>query len=123
MPYLVFAVTVCSIPWLPAGATVPRFALLSVVLPAMLLFKIPPVPRFVFILGVILALILSRITDMLMRSVLPYAPSGGLVLIDLKLILITLAGILCIGLLSGIYPAWRAGRIRPLEAIRGEAGR
>jgi ABC-type lipoprotein release transport system permease subunit len=60
---------------------------------------------------------------MVMRAVLPYAPSGGLVLIDFKLILITLVGIVCIGLLSGIYPAWRAGRIRPLEAIRGEAAR
>jgi putative ABC transport system permease protein len=75
------------------------------------------------VIGVILALILSRITDMVMRAVLPYAPSGGLVLIDFKLILITLVGIVCIGLLSGIYPAWRAGRIRPLEAIRGEAAR
>jgi len=75
------------------------------------------------ILGVILALILSRVTDLVMRSVLPYAPSGGLVLIDVKLGLITLAAILCIGLLSGIYPAWKAGRIRPLEAIRGEVGR
>jgi putative ABC transport system permease protein len=75
------------------------------------------------LLGVILALILSRVTDIVMRNVLPYAPGGGLVLIDLRLILITLVGILCIGLLSGVYPAWRAGRIRPLEAIRGEAGR
>lgn len=75
------------------------------------------------ILGIILALILSRVTDMLIRYVLPYAPGGGLVLIDLKLILITLAAVLCIGLLGGLYPAWKAGRIRPLEAIRGEAGR
>ena len=75
------------------------------------------------VLGIILALILSKVTDVVMRSVLPFAPSGGLVFIDLRLILVTLVGILCIGLLSGIYPAWRAGRIRPLEAIRGEAGR
>lgn len=75
------------------------------------------------VLGVILALILSKITEVVIRRILPYSPSGSLVLIDLKLVLITLAAILCIGLLSGLYPAWRAGRIRPLEAIRGEAGR
>jgi putative ABC transport system permease protein len=75
------------------------------------------------VLGIILALFLSKVTDVAMRRVLPYAPGGGLVMIDTKLILVTLVGILCIGLLSGIYPAWRAGRIRPLEAIRGEAGR
>ena len=46
------------------------------------------------ILGIILALILSRVTDVLMRSVLPYAPSGGLVIIDFKLILTTLLGII-----------------------------
>jgi putative ABC transport system permease protein len=75
------------------------------------------------ILGVVFAIVLARVTDIIMRRILPYAPEGGLVQINTKLIIGTLIGIICIGLLSGIYPAWRAGRIRPLEAIRGEAGR
>jgi len=72
------------------------------------------------ILGIVLALLLSRVADIVIRQILPYAPSGGLVVINLKLILITLSIILCIGLLSGLYPAWKAGRVRPLEAIRSD---
>ena len=74
------------------------------------------------VLGIGLALILSKVTGVVIRYLLPYSPSGGLVLIDLKLILFTLAAVLCIGLLSGLYPAWKAGRIRPLEAIRSDIG-
>jgi len=74
------------------------------------------------VLGIGLALILSKVTGMVIRYVLPYAPSGGLILIDLKLVLLTMATVLCIGLVSGLYPAWKAGRIRPLEAIRSDIG-
>jgi putative ABC transport system permease protein len=73
-------------------------------------------------LGVALSLLLSRLTEWVIRGVLPYAPKGGLVLIDLNLILFALAAISGIGLLSGLYPAWKAGRIRPLQAIRSEVG-
>ena len=70
--------------------------------------------------GIGFALIFARVTDLLARSILPYAPSGGLVAIDWKLALLTLAIIVAAGLLSGLYPAWKAGRIRPLESIRGD---
>jgi putative ABC transport system permease protein len=70
--------------------------------------------------GIGFALLFARVTDLLARSILPYAPSGGLVAIDLRLALLTLAIIVAVGLLSGLYPAWKAGSIRPLESIRGE---
>jgi len=70
-------------------------------------------------LGILLALGLSRVTDVAIRSVLPYAPGGGLVVIEAGLVVAALAGIVLVGLVAGVYPAWKAGRIRPLKAIRG----
>jgi len=72
------------------------------------------------IAGVALAEGFAHATDVLVRRILPYAPSGGLVTIDWSLALLTLAAILLIGPVSGLYPAWKAGRIRPLEAIRSK---
>jgi putative ABC transport system permease protein len=72
------------------------------------------------IAGIGLALVSARVTDLLVRRILPYAPGGGLVVIDAKLALITFLVIVAVGLLSGIYPAWKAGRVRPLESIRSE---
>jgi putative ABC transport system permease protein len=72
------------------------------------------------IAGIGLAFVLAHVTDILIRRILPYSPSGGLVAIDGKLALLTLAIIVAVGLVSGLYPAWKAGRVRPLETIRRE---
>ena len=40
--------------------------------------------------------------------------------IEPGLVLVTLGIVTLIGLLSGVYPAWKAGRVRPLESIRSE---
>jgi putative ABC transport system permease protein len=71
-------------------------------------------------LGLALAFALAQVTDLLIRRLLPYTPTGSLVMIDGGLMLTTLAVVLGIGLVSGIYPAWRAARVRPLESIRSE---
>jgi putative ABC transport system permease protein len=72
------------------------------------------------IVGIGLALVSARLSDILVRKILPYSPGGELVVIDMKLALLTLAVIVAVGLLSGIYPAWKAGRVRPLDSIRSE---
>lgn len=71
-------------------------------------------------LGIGLGLAMSRVTDFLIRRLLPYTPTGSLIQIDGRLTLITVAAIIVLGLLSGLYPAWRASRVRPLESIRSE---
>ncbi|GFO57059.1 ABC transporter permease [Geomonas sp. Red276] len=71
-------------------------------------------------LGIVQAVIFANLTGVLVRRLLPYAPGGALVTIDARLSLLTLAIILVVGLLSGLYPAWRAGSVRPLESIRSE---
>jgi putative ABC transport system permease protein len=73
------------------------------------------------VLGVSFGLALSHATETLVRRLLPYAPTGGLIQIDWGLALGTVAAVTAAGLLSGLYPAWRAARVRPLDAIRSEA--
>ncbi len=72
------------------------------------------------LIGTGLALLTARLTDILVRNLLPYSPSGGLVAIDAGLVLMALGVVTAIGLLSGVYPSWRAARMRPLDTIRGE---
>ena len=70
------------------------------------------------ILGNILALLGSGIVEHIIKRILPYAPSGQLVLIRPGLLFAAFIGAIILGIVSGIYPAWRASSMRPVEAIR-----
>ncbi|MBN2455769.1 MAG: ABC transporter permease [Sedimentisphaerales bacterium] len=70
------------------------------------------------ILGSVFALLGSGIVEHIIKTILPYAPTGRLVLIKPGLLLAALLGAIVLGIISGIYPAWRASSMRPVEAIR-----
>ena len=70
------------------------------------------------ILGSIFALLGSGIVENIIKRILPYAPSGQLVLISPSLLFSAFIGAIILGIFSGIYPAWRASSMRPVEAIR-----
>jgi putative ABC transport system permease protein len=72
------------------------------------------------LVGAGLALLTARLADVLVRNLLPYSPSGGLVAIDGGLVLMTLGVVTAIGLASGVYPSLKAARMRPLDTIRSE---
>ncbi|HRY84280.1 MAG TPA: ABC transporter permease [Candidatus Cloacimonadota bacterium] len=74
------------------------------------------------VIGSAMSAVLGQVTDSVIRYILPYAPTGSLVRIDLALVVRAIGIIVAIGLFSGIYPALRAARIRPIEAIRSADG-
>jgi len=70
------------------------------------------------VLGSVVAFFGSGAVEHILKSILPYAPSGRLVLIGPGLLLWAFLGAVAVGLISGFYPAWRASSMRPVEAIR-----
>ncbi len=70
--------------------------------------------------GIGLAFVTARLAEAAVRYFLPYAPNGALVALDWRISGFAFLLITAGGLASGIYPAWRAARVRPLEAIRSE---
>jgi putative ABC transport system permease protein len=70
------------------------------------------------VLGSIFALLGSSVVEKIIKGILPYAPSGQLVLIKPGLLLAAFLGAIILGVVSGIYPAWRASSMIPVEAIR-----
>jgi len=70
------------------------------------------------ILGDIIAILGTNIVEHIIRKALPYAPVGKLVIIVPELLLSSFLGAVVMGLVAGIYPAYRASSMRPVEAIR-----
>lgn len=70
------------------------------------------------IFGSIIAIFGGNFTELLVRKVMPYAPGGKLLLVTPELLLFSFFGVIIIGIISGLYPAFRAASMRPIEVIR-----
>jgi len=70
------------------------------------------------ILGNIIALAGGKTIEYILKQVLPYAPKGHLVVITPRILVFSFFGAVIMGLVAGLYPAFRASSMKPIEAIR-----
>jgi putative ABC transport system permease protein len=70
------------------------------------------------LVGVVLALLVSGGVSGVLTELLPFTPAESSAGLSLQAALVALGGTLVIGVVAGIYPGWRAGRIAPVLAMR-----
>ena len=72
------------------------------------------------IFGIVLSYMFSGLSETAIRYFLPFAPGGSIIEIDANIAVLAFVSITLIGCVGGIYPAWRASIVRPLDSIRSE---
>ncbi|WP_181391778.1 ABC transporter permease [Methanospirillum lacunae] len=72
------------------------------------------------ILGIYGSFVGAGMIEKFVRSNIPYAPVGSLITVDPFLIGECLLFSVVLGLICGLYPAFRSSRLSPMEAIRSE---
>lgn len=71
------------------------------------------------VLGIALSSVGSGLIEGIVRKFMPYVPSGRMIALDPGLAGLCVAFSIVIGIMAGLYPAWKASRITPVEAIKG----
>ncbi|MFB3764085.1 MAG: ABC transporter permease [Methanotrichaceae archaeon] len=70
------------------------------------------------ILGTLAAIVGSSLIEGFVKGMLPYSPRGSLISLSPDLIAFCLVFSVGLGLVCGLYPAFKSSRLTPMEAIR-----
>lgn len=70
------------------------------------------------IIGTLAAIIGSSMIEGFVKGMLPYSPRGSFVFLSPELVAFSLLFSVGLGLICGIYPAFKSSRLTPMEAIR-----
>ena len=71
------------------------------------------------IAGIMVSVAGNDLIELYVRKVMPYVPSENMVRFDAGIAAASMVFALLVGILSGLYPAWKASIINPIEAIKG----
>ena len=70
--------------------------------------------------GTVLALLVGHGVEDLVKRLVPLAPTEALLWPSAAIILQTAGLGILIGIMGSLYPAWRASRLQPAEALKTE---
>ncbi|MCS7215773.1 MAG: ABC transporter permease [Thermodesulfovibrio sp.] len=70
------------------------------------------------VIGILFSVISSTVIEKFLKKFLFYLPSGKLITFEFHIALVCLIFSLFIGVVSGLYPAYRASKINPIEVIK-----
>ncbi len=71
------------------------------------------------IIGTVAAVVGASLIESFVKGMLPYSPRGSFISLSPELIAFALAFSVALGLICGLYPAFKSSRLTPMEAIRG----
>jgi putative ABC transport system permease protein len=70
------------------------------------------------IIGTVAALVGSSLIEGFVKGMLPYSPAGSMISFSPQLVAFAIVFSVVLGLICGIYPAFKSSRLTPMEAIR-----